>query len=164
MIVEADGRDGSDIWNLTAAAGVFKPVEIACVEELWRAYRQQGEASGYVFLVYRDGEQVWGYACFGPHALTEGTFDLYWIAVDPQARGRGIARALMERVENEVRRRGGRLLVVETSSTPEYVPARRFYESCGYRQEAVVHDFYATGDDLVIYTRLLATASHVAAK
>ncbi|MDH7486785.1 MAG: GNAT family N-acetyltransferase [Anaerolineae bacterium] len=164
MIVEAEERDGPAIGNLTAAAGVFKPVEIACVEELWNAYRQQGEASGYVFLVYREGERVLGYACFGPHPLTEGTFDLYWIAVDPETRGQGIARALMERVEDEVRQRGGRLLVVETSSTPDYVPARRFYESCGYGQEALIHDFYAPGDDLVIYTRRLSPASHIAAR
>ena len=164
MIVEADERDGSDIWNLTAAAGVFKAVEIACVEELWNAYRQQGEASGYVFLVYRDGEQVLGYACFGPHSLTEGTFDLYWIAVDPQARGRGIAHALIAQAEDEVRARGGRMLVVETSSTPGYVPACHLYESCGYHQEALVHDFYAPGDDLVIYTRLLAPVGEVSAR
>jgi D-alanine-D-alanine ligase len=118
---------------------------------LWDAYLRQGEASGYVFLVYRNGDRLLGYACFGPHPLTEGTFDLYWIAVDPQMRGQGIGHALLARVENEVHARGGRILIVETSGTPVYAPARRLYESCGYRYEAVVHDFYAPGDDLIVF-------------
>lgn len=151
MITEAKEQDGSQILHLTAAAGVFKPGEVACVRELWDAYLRQGEASGYVFLVYKNGNRPLGYACFGPHPLTEGTFDLYWIAVDSEARGQGVGHALLARVEDEVCARGGRMLVVETSGTPAYAPARRLYESCGYRYEAVVHDFYAPGDDLIVF-------------
>jgi ribosomal protein S18 acetylase RimI-like enzyme len=94
-----------------------------------------------------------GYACFGPHPLTQGTYDLYWIVVDPTAQGHGIGHALLARVEAEVQARGGRLLLVETSGTPAYAPARRFYESSGYRCEATIHDFYALGDDLVIFSK-----------
>jgi ribosomal protein S18 acetylase RimI-like enzyme len=122
---------------------------------LWTAYQQHGEASGYVFLIYREGEEVLGFACFGPHPLTEGTFDLYWICTAREARGRGIGRVLLARVEAEVHVRGGRLLVIETSSTPDYAPARRFYDSCGYRYESEVHDFYAPGDDLILYAKPL---------
>jgi ribosomal protein S18 acetylase RimI-like enzyme len=94
-----------------------------------------------------------GYACFGPHPLTQGTYDLYWIVVDPVAQGHGIGHALLARVEAEVQARGGRLLLVETSGTLAYAPARRFYESSGYRCEATIHDFYAPGDDLVIFSK-----------
>jgi len=161
MITQANEQDGSQILHLTAAAGVFKPVEVACVQELWDAYLRQGEASGYVFLVYRSEDRSFGfaqdkllgYACFGPHPLTEGTFDLYWIAVDPEAQEQGIGRALLSRVEEEVPVRGGRMLLVETSGTPAYTPARRFYESCGYRYEAVIHDFYTPGDDLIVFAK-----------
>lgn len=155
MIEIAGEEDGSQILRLTASAGVFKPVEIACVGELWNAYLKQGEVSGYVFLVYREGPQVVGYTCFGPHPLTEGTFDLYWIAVDPARRGQGIGRALLQRVEAEVVARGGRMLLVETSGSREYAPARRFYEENGYHYEAVVHDFYAPGDDLLVFKKEL---------
>jgi ribosomal protein S18 acetylase RimI-like enzyme len=99
-----------------------------------------------------------GYACFGPHSLTQGTYDLYWIVVDPTAQGRGIGHTLLAQVEAEVQARGGRLLLVETSSTPAYTPARRFYESSGYRCEAIIHDFYALGDDLVIFSKELGQA------
>jgi hypothetical protein len=43
------------------------------------------------------------------------------------------------------------MVLVETSGTLAYAPARRLYESCGYRYEAVVHDFYAPGDDLIVF-------------
>mgnify|MGYP001103856962 CR=1 FL=1 len=83
--------------------------------------------------------------------MTQGTFDLYWIAVDPAAQGRGIGHALLARVEAEVQARGGRLLVIETSGTLAYAAARRLYETSGFRCEAVIHDFYAPGDDLIIF-------------
>jgi D-alanine-D-alanine ligase len=158
MIEIALDTDGPSILELTAAISVFNPTEVSCVEELWNAYRDKGEASGYAFLVYRDGDHVLGFACFGPHPLTQGTFDLYWIAVDPTAQGRGIGRALLSRVEAEVQALGGRLLLIETSGTPAYAPTRRFYEVCGYPPEAVIHDFYAPGDDLLIFSKHLPGA------
>ncbi len=158
MIEKAREEDGQQIRELATQINAFSPTDVACVEELWNAYLRQGEASGYSFLVCRQGSQVVGFACFGPTPLTKGTFDLYWIAVDPASRGRGIGHALLERIEAEVQARGGRLLVVETSSTPAYAPARRFYEECGYHYAAVIHDFYAPGDDLIIFEKEFPSA------
>jgi len=129
------------------------------VQELWTEFLQQGEKSGYIFTVAREGDDVLGYACFGPVPLTAGVYDLYWIAVDPAARGNGIGRALMEQMEAEVKARGGRLILIETSGTLPYAPTRRFYESCGYRYQAVIHDFYAIGDDLITYGKVLVPAT-----
>jgi D-alanine-D-alanine ligase len=127
---------------------------LSCVEELWNVYRDRGTNGDYVFLVYRDDDgRAVGYVCFGPHALTQGTYDLYWIAVDPIAQGRGVGHALLARAESEVQACGGRLLLIETSDTPVYTPARRLYEASGYRREATVHDFYAYGDSLLIFAK-----------
>jgi len=46
--------DGPSILEITAKAGIFTPTESRCVEELWKAYQDEGGASGYTFLVYRD--------------------------------------------------------------------------------------------------------------
>ena len=129
------------------------------MEELWNDFLQQGEKSGYTFTVSRQGDDILGYACFGPTPLTAGVYDLFWIAVDPAARGKGIGRALMDQMEADVTARGGRLILVETSGTPPYAPTRRFYESCGYRYQAVIHDFYAVGDDLIVYGKVLRPAA-----
>jgi D-alanine-D-alanine ligase len=129
---------------------------LSCVAELWNAYLNSGEDSGYTFLVYRDDKgRTLGYVCFGPHALTQGTNDLYWIAVAPDAHGRGIGHALLARAEAEVQARGGHLMLIETSDTPPYAPARRLYESSGYECQATVRDFYAYGDSLLIFAKEL---------
>lgn len=75
--------------------------------------------------------------------------------MDPKAQGRGIGHALLARVESEVQARGGRLLLIETSDTSAYASARRLYETSGYCLEAVVHDFYAPGDNLLIFAKNL---------
>lgn len=130
------------------------------MEELWNEFLQRGDAaSGYYFLVARDGDRVLGYACFGPHALAEGVWDLYWLATDPDVQQRGVGRALVEGTEAHVVSQRGRMLLIETSGTPPYQAARRFYESCGYRYQAVIHDFYAPGDDLLMYGKTFAPAA-----
>ena len=154
MIEPAREDDGPEVLLLTANAGVFKPTEVAAVAEIWSDYLSEGaQGSGYYMLVYREAGELLGYACYGPHPLTEGTFDLYWIAVDRAHRGHGIGLALLQAVEAGVRSLGGRMITVETSGTPEYAPARHVYASAGYLDEARLRDFYSPGDDLVIYTR-----------
>jgi ribosomal protein S18 acetylase RimI-like enzyme len=96
---------------------------------------------------------VRAFACYGPHPLTQGTYDLYWIAVDPEARGQGIGHLLLSEAEGQVQAAGGRLLLVETSNSDGYAGARGLYSSSGYRLEATVHDFYAPGDDLLMYAK-----------
>ncbi len=148
--------DGPKILEIAANAGVFEPAEVDTVLELWNEYLQKGpDVSGYHFIVYREEDQILGFACFGPRALTEGTYDLYWIAVDKTCHGRGIGQSLLRQVEQMVRSRGGRLIFVETSGTDHYEATRRFYLRAGYEQEAVIRDFYRPKDDLVIFTRHL---------
>jgi ribosomal protein S18 acetylase RimI-like enzyme len=100
----------------------------------------------------QDGELV-GYTCHGPTPCTLGTFDLYWIAVDPAVQGSGVGSALLQEVERRLAMVDARLLLIETSSQPRYEPTRGFYERHGYREVARVPDFYAQGDDRVIFAK-----------
>jgi ribosomal protein S18 acetylase RimI-like enzyme len=148
MIVEtAKPDDRQGILAVTAHIDIFTHEEKDTVRELW-----DEQEKGYNFLVARDGERILGYSCFGERALTEGTYDLFWIAVDPSARRLGVGKALLRQSESEVKARGGRLLVLETSGMVKYEPTRAFYLTSGYEQEAVIRDFYKPGDDLVIFT------------
>jgi ribosomal protein S18 acetylase RimI-like enzyme len=156
MISIAAERDGQPIQSITANTSVFTPEEVDCVAELWEEYRKQGAlVSGYYFVIEREDERVRGYACYGPRSLTEGTYDLYWIAVDSEYRRAGVGRLLLDWVEKDIRRMGGRLIVVETSGLEKYTPTRRFYLATGYLLEATLKDFYKEGDDLVIFTKHL---------
>lgn len=154
MIVTATEDDGSQIQSITARAGVFSQEEVECVSELWQEYLTLGsEHCGYNFIVYRDEDRVLGFACYGPRDLTDGAFDLYWIAVDPTARCNGVGRTLLTASENAVRAMGGRMLIAETSGTLHYEPARQFYFGMGYANEALIKDFYTIGDDLMIFIK-----------
>jgi GNAT superfamily N-acetyltransferase len=156
MISEPRDTDGPRIHNISSGVGVFSQEEVDCVDELWQEYRAQGpERSGYYWLVDREGDQVAGYACYGPRALTSGTFDLYWIAVDRNVHRGGIGRGLLAATEKAIRELGGRILIAETSGKPEYEPTRAFYLGTGYTLEATLKNFYAEGDDLVIFTKRL---------
>lgn len=149
-------RDREAILQISATVGVFTEEEVATVDELLRAHLYDPEQRDYHFFAACDHQdRVLGFVCFGPTALTEGTFDLYWIAVSKSAQGRGVGRMLMEWTEEHLRAAGGRLLVVETSGTPEYAPTRRFYERLGYEGRLAVPDYYRPGDDLIVYSKRL---------
>jgi D-alanine-D-alanine ligase len=148
-------EEAEQIVNVARGARVFNEEEIATVEELIGDYVSRGNASDYHFLSCRQDGRVVGFACYGPRSLTRGTFDLYWIASVPDVQRQGVGGALLRQVEQEIRAQDGRLVIVETSDLPAYESARRFYESHGYRREAVIADFYAEGDSLVLYSKKL---------
>jgi len=99
---------------------------------------------------------VQGYALYGPTPMTDGVYDLYWIAVDPKQQGRGFGQLLLKFVENEVRRRAGRMLLIETSSKRSYAPTIRFYQRAGYHEISRIKDFYRIEDDKVVFSKDLA--------
>ena len=154
MILTATEADGPQILDIAARAGVFSQEEVECVDALWEDYLATGPVvGGYNFIVDRDGDRVLGFACFGPRDLTNGVFDLYWIAVDSKSHRNGVGRSLLSACEEAVRKAGGRMLIAETSGTPPYEPTRKFYSSMGYSMEATIKDFYSEGDDLAIFVK-----------
>jgi ribosomal protein S18 acetylase RimI-like enzyme len=154
MISTATESDALQIHDITARAGVFSQEEIDSVPLMFDEYLEQGpEVSGYHFFVYREGSQVLGFAIFGLRDLTDGVYDLFWIAVDPSARRKGVGRALLSACEDAVHEAGGRMLIAETSGTTEYESTREFYLRMGYVNEASIKDFYSVGDDLMIYVK-----------
>lgn len=156
MISTATAADKAQIHDITARAGVFSQEEIDSVPAMFDEYLKYGaQASGYHFIVYREGERVLGYAIYGYRDLTDGVYDLYWIAVDPNARRKGVGRKLLTACEEAVRAEGGRMLIAETSGTAEYASTREFYLRTGFVNEASIRDFYKPGDDLKIFVKRL---------
>jgi len=142
------------ILALIEATGFFRPDEIQVAAELMDVYLDNPNQRDYgVVVVTDDRGAVAGYMTYGPTPLTLGTFDLYWMAVDPKAQGHGYGRALVEWLESYVRQAGGHLLIIETSASVKYEPTRRFYLGLKYTEVARIPDYYAPGDDRVIYTK-----------
>jgi ribosomal protein S18 acetylase RimI-like enzyme len=150
--------DAPALRRLVAATGVFYRQERAVALELLEARLERGAKSGYSFVFAERGAELLGYAAWGRTPLTQRTFDLYWIVVAPAAQGQGLGRRLLLAVEQAVGTRGGGNLLIETSSRAAYVRTRRFYREAGYRQVARLQDFYAPGDDKVMFCKVLAPA------
>jgi ribosomal protein S18 acetylase RimI-like enzyme len=145
-------RDKPAIMRLLAATPEFKPSEIAVAEELIDSYLKGPYQSGYYILV-AELELLVGYICYGPTPLTKGTWDIYWLAVRQGEQGRGVGSALMASVEDEIKKAKGKLVVIETSSTPKYERTRRFYRRYGYEAICRIPDFYAPDDDKIIFQK-----------
>ena len=156
MISTPKKSDGPQILDITARIDIFTQQEFDSVEEVWSEYLANGSPpDGYHILVYREDDKVLGFTIYGIRFLAEGVYDLLWIAVDPDARRKGVGRELISATEESVREMGGRILIAETSGTPEYASTREFYVGVEYENEASIKDFYKQGDDLKIYTKRL---------
>jgi ribosomal protein S18 acetylase RimI-like enzyme len=149
-------QDAERIGALVAATGFFSDAERGIAVELVRERLAKGAASGYEFVLAEHDGALAGYACWGPIAGTASSHDLYWIAVHPQAQGRGLGRRLVTLVEEAIARAGGTRVYVETSSRAQYAPTRAFYERAGYQRAALIEDFYGPGDGKVIYVKVIA--------
>jgi GNAT superfamily N-acetyltransferase len=152
-------RDRSSIEAMVVSSEKFNDVEIATALELVDEALEKGEESGYLFAILetRSGNtQVEGYACYGPVPLTKGVYDLYWIVVDPASQGTGLGRQLIHYVEQDVLMRGGRMILIETSSQESYGATVRFYERSGYRLAARIRNFYKIGDDKLVFQKELS--------
>ncbi len=142
--------------ELLARIDVFDQDDRKVSMELLTIVLEQPAQQDYLCIVASGpGDAPVGYACFGPTPLTEGTFDLYWIAVDPACAGQGIGGRLLRAVEEQVRQRQGRLLILETSSTQCYAQTRQFYLKSGYTLAETIRDFYREGEDRVTYLKRL---------
>ena len=147
-------EDKPAVMDLIRATDMFTSAEVQVAEELVDIYICDPDQKDYDVVVVEDGSGgVAGYMTWGPTPLTEGAYDLYWMAVSPKAQGRGYGKELVRWLEKTVGGLGGRLIIIETSSQPKYHPTRAFYLGLNYEEVARVPDFYKAGDDRVIYTK-----------
>ena len=151
--------DAAAVGTLVADTGFFSRDETLIAIELVEETLTRGKESGYEFLFADDPErqgQLLGYTCYGPIPATQSSFDLYWIAVSPQAQRQGMGAKLVRETESLAKQQGATRMFVDTAGRAEYVPTRAFYERMGYHVEASITDFYAPGDAKVIYAKNLA--------
>jgi len=149
-------RDKPTIMDILRTIREFTHEEVVVAEELIDTYLEAPSTSGYLIYVAEVDSVLTGYICYGPTPLTKGTWDVYWVAVDPGAQGQGLGRKLMAFAEGKIKESRGRLVIVETSGRPDYDKTRRFHRSLGYKVAARIVDFYSPGDDKLILEKRLA--------
>ena len=136
----------------------FNEDEITIALELIDVYLNNGEQKDYEIFTDEnedDKNGVNGYVCIGPRPLTDGTYDLYWIAVNPKIQSKGVGSRLVKYIEDHLKNKNGRLVLIETSGKEGYDKERKFYEKNNYQKMVEIKDFYRAGDSLVVYGKYI---------
>lgn len=145
-----------DRSDLTAARAIIAANELFPAEMLdAMAEPYLSEQAPHLWLAASSGGELAGFAYVEPERMTDGTFNMLLIAVDPQRHGTGIGKALVRASERKLRDRGARVLIVETSSLDGFKKTRAFYASQGYDEEARVRDFYTEGEHKILFWKHL---------
>ena len=154
---DAAAGDRAGIAGIIEGAGNLTREEKDCAHELLDIYLGSPAQRDYSFIAALEAGRVIGYICYGRRPLADRVFDLYWIIVHPDWRGKGAGTALLKHMEGFLRREGGgaRLILAETSGVESYGPARSFYLKNGFCEEARIKDFYKQGDDIIVYVKRL---------
>jgi GNAT superfamily N-acetyltransferase len=156
MIRPTNPGDTNALIEIARGTGVFKPMEIEALREVIDDYFSTNRNHGHECLTMQDEDsRIIGFAYYAPTAMTEQAWHLYWIAVRAGEQARGLGAQLLGAVEEGIRRHKGRVLFIETSSLPHYEKTRQFYLKKTYEKEAVLRDYYAAGDDMVVFRKVL---------
>jgi ribosomal protein S18 acetylase RimI-like enzyme len=157
MLRNSTTEDTPVLVELARETGVFKPIEIQALREVLDDYHATNRQAGHRSVTECEGDLIRGFAYYAPAAMTDRTWYLFWIAVLKSLHGQNIGSELLRFAEAEVRKSNGRLLLIETSSLDHYRPTRNFYLKHGYEQASVLRDFYADGDDMVVFAKRFGT-------
>ncbi|SDC03574.1 GNAT family N-acetyltransferase [Williamwhitmania taraxaci] len=145
--------DINAVMEIVKSTGFFYDHEIPVAGELVEEAVAKGKESGYEFaFVDFEGKPV-GYACYGLIPCTKTSYDLYWIVVHNNHRGKGYGKILLNEVVKDIDAWGGTAIYIETSDKELYAPTHRFYESAGCKLEATFADFYDVGDHKRVYVK-----------
>lgn len=145
--------DIESIRKIVKSTNFFYDYEIDVAVELIEERIKKGAESGYDFIFIDYNNQTMGYACYGSTPCTKYSYDLYWIAILNDFRNHGLGKIIVNEVEKEIKKIGGKNLYIETSSQEKYLPTQKFYENCGYKLEAILKDFYNDNDNKLIYSK-----------
>ena len=147
-------KDRASVYEILQQTDMFTPPEIIVAMELIDIYLFNKDQRDYsIYVAVGEQNEIAGYICYGPTPATEGTYDIYWIAVAPNLQKKGIGKELLHFVEQDIIRLKGRMIVIETSSQQKYYPTQQFYLKNNYELDARIKDFYRVGDDRLIFVK-----------
>ena len=160
MIRPSKPDDMAAILSIAETIG-FQLSELEVIRKLLTDYFTDG--SGQDSLRNSNAERFWltnegndgniGVAYCELERMTDQTWNLQLIAIHPDCQGQGHGGKLLRYVEETLKARGGRMLMVEMLASFDL--AQAFYRKYGYAEEARIRDFYAAGDDKVVFRKVL---------
>jgi ribosomal protein S18 acetylase RimI-like enzyme len=157
MIRPTTPDDATALIAIADAIGFFEPNELEELSEMLTDYFGGNSDSDRFWITDDDNGPV-GVAYCEPERMTDGTWNLQFIAIRPDRQGQGRGAILLRYVEQKLTACDGRMLLVETSGLPSFERTRAFYAKCGYEEEARIRYFYAAGGDKVVFRKILNAA------
>lgn len=149
-------KDRESLLTMLEETRAFTSQEIDVAMELIDIVLKDPNQKDYeIQCMVNDQDQPIGYICYGPAPMAQGTFDLYWIAVNPKIQGMGIGSRLLDFLEKMLRGKNGRMILADTSSIPSYKKTLRFYLKKGYQEVAKIPDYYSLGNDRITFCKRL---------
>lgn len=144
-----------DIIGLQGVLDATELFPADMLPDMIRGFLSDAESADIWLTCEMDGEAV-GFCYAVPEALAEGAWNMLAIAVLPTVQGRGFGGAIVAHLETVLRERQQRILIADTSGTDAFAPTRAFYQKHGYREEARIRDFWADGDEKIVFWKSLA--------
>jgi ribosomal protein S18 acetylase RimI-like enzyme len=149
-------KDRAKLLSVLIKTRAFTSAEIDVAMELIDiVLKDQVQKDYQIDCMVDDQDLAIGYICHGPTPMAQGTFDLYWIAVDPDFQEQGAGSKLVGFLEEGVKARGGRMILADTSTVPQYEKTQRFYVKNRFQQVARIPDYYQPGNDRITFCRRL---------
>lgn len=147
-------KDRVSLLSMLIKTRSFTSSEIDVAMELIDiVLKDQIQKDYQIYCMVDDQDQAIGYICYGPTPMTQGTFDLYWIAVDPDFQEQGVGSNLLDYLGKVVKELKGRMILADTSSIPHYEKTQNFYLRNGFQEVARVPDYYYPGNDRVTFCK-----------
>ena len=128
------------------------------LDEMILDYFSNEDSNEYWFTYDDDKPVAIGYCA--PEKMTEGTWNLYLVAVHPDRQRSGLGASMLHYIEQKLAACGERILLVETSGLKSFEGTREFYRKCGYEHEAQIREFYQTGEDKIVFRKSLIDINH----
>ncbi len=148
------GKDRAKLLSMLIRSQVFTSEEIGVAMELIDiVLKDQGQRDYKIHCMVDAQDQPMGYICYGPVPMTQGTFDLYWIVVDPDFQHQRIGSRLLTFLERSIKEIKGRMILADTSTVPQFEKTQRFYLKNGFQEVARVPDYYQPGNDRVTFCK-----------
>jgi ribosomal protein S18 acetylase RimI-like enzyme len=155
MIRSVTQHDTAAVATLTVSSELFTPEESGVVETMLKEYFAARNAEGHTCVVDEVDGDLLAVAYYEPVTATDRTWELTMIGVREDLHRQGRGGQLLQHVEDDLRSRDQRLLVIETSALPAFARARAFYLARGYDEEARIRDYFEAGDDMVMFRKAL---------
>jgi len=152
---EISANDRNKIYSLLSSEGFFTPREIAYGMNLFDRRFREGDTSDFRFMMMEQGAALLGYGCYGLLPLCNRRYHIYWLAVGHRHKKQGIGTMLEEAIAADIRHLGGDKIYAEHSNRGDINPEKTFYNRCGYHLVATIPDYYADGDDMLLFEKNL---------